>query len=186
VRKPDTRPTVRDGTSRSADEPVRCRIAPGRRTRYRRKGAEFYRDALGFQLLHFHDYVANHPVPRWDREEPAIYAEMAAGDQRFGLHLPQSDVDRRRVGGLRIYFRVRDLDGHRRRVMAHGIDASEVVETAWMKWFSVHDADSNEIVFGSTDRSIHTHRSVVTQNVRRAWREGGRRRELDRGGWLRS
>jgi len=121
-----------------------------------RKSAEFYRDALGFRLLYFYDYVANQPVPAWDREEPAIYAEMAAGDQKFGLHLPQSEEDRRRLGGLKVYFRIRDLDAHRRRVIARSVDASEIVETPWMRWFSVDDADGNEIVFGETDPAVHT------------------------------
>src|SRR5262249_16970803 len=60
--------------------------------------AAFFRDVLGFAFLNWAD-----------NEDAPYYAEMAAGTQKFGLHLPGDARERARVGQQRIYFRVRNV-----------------------------------------------------------------------------
>lgn len=107
--------------------------------------AEFFRDVLGFDLVSFAG-----------EEEAPYYAEMAAGEQRFGLHEPQNAADAARVGRQKLYFRVEDLAAHRKRVTAWGGEPGPVQETAWMDLFTVVDPDGHEIVFAVTDPEIHT------------------------------
>jgi predicted enzyme related to lactoylglutathione lyase len=109
------------------------------------KAAAFYRDTLGFTFEGFSDL---HGEP--------YYAEMVAGGRRFGLHEPTSEREKERVGKLKLYFRVRDLAAHRRRVAAWGGSPGPLRETPWMNMFSVHDADGNEIVFATTDPAVQT------------------------------
>src|SRR5262245_54637261 len=61
--------------------------------------AAFFRDVLGFAFLNWSD----------DEKAP-YYAEMAAGTQKFGLHVPGDAGERARVGKQRIYFRVRSVE----------------------------------------------------------------------------
>jgi len=109
------------------------------------KSAPFYRDALGFEFQGF----AN------AKGEP-YYAEMLAGEQKFGLHEAMSAGQESRVGQQRLYFRIQDLERHRARVLAWGAEAGEIIQTAWMDMFIVRDPDGNEIVFAVTDPSRHT------------------------------
>jgi predicted enzyme related to lactoylglutathione lyase len=107
--------------------------------------AVFFRDVLGFELL------------SWaDNEETPYYAEMAAADQKFGLHAARDEKERQRIGKQRIYFRVRSADDHRRRVSAHGARPGPIERTAWMTMFSVVDVDGHEIVFAETDPKVHS------------------------------
>lgn len=107
--------------------------------------APFFRDALGFELL---SYAG--------AEDDPYYADLAAGDQKLGLHEPTAPGQESRVGEQRIYFRVEDLARHRDRVAAWSAEPSEVVETAWMDYFIVRDPDGHEIVFAVTDPERHT------------------------------
>lgn len=120
-----------------------------------RKSVDFYRGALGFEFHSYHDYTNNKSVTEWNETEPPIYAEMSAGRQKFGLHLPQSAYDQRCVGRGRVYFRVKDVDAHYRRVKAWGIDADPLCDTDWMRMFSVTDPDGYKITFGATRAGVH-------------------------------
>ncbi|MGH7288162.1 MAG: VOC family protein [Myxococcota bacterium] len=107
--------------------------------------AGFFRDALGFAFL------------SWaDTEETPYYAEMAAGSQKFGLHTPRDTAERARVGQQRLYFRVRDVEAHRERVLACKGRPGPIERTAWMTMFAVTDPDGHEIVFAETDPAVHT------------------------------
>lgn len=121
-----------------------------------RGSADFYRDCLGFEFLFFYDFDHKRSVITWEQSYPPRYAEMAAASQKFGLHLPGCDASRARVGRQRLYFRVRNLLAHRERVCATAIEVGEIQHTAWMDMFEVRDADGHEIVFASTDPSLHT------------------------------
>lgn len=108
------------------------------------RSAPFYRDVLGFELDGF----------AGDEADP-YYAEMLAARLKFGLHEPTMSGDEERVGRQRLYFRVRDLEAHRRYVEARGADVGEIVRRSWMDFFSVRDFDDNEIVFAVTDAERH-------------------------------
>lgn len=108
------------------------------------ESAPFFRDVLGFELLSFAG-----------AEDDPYYADLAAGDQKLGLHEPMAPDQESRVGEQRLYFRVQDLGRHRARVAAWGAEPSEVVETAWMDYFIVRDPDGHEIVFAATDPERH-------------------------------
>ncbi len=75
--------------------------------------------------------------------------------RKFGLHEPINDEQQARVGKQRIYFRVRDLDAHRTRLQAWGVESGETHKTNWMDFFIVSDADGHEIVFAITDAERH-------------------------------
>ena len=111
----------------------------------------FYTDALGFKFHHYFDHVENDSVVEWQRAKPPIYAEMSFAGRRFGLHSPVSDADERSVGAAKVYFRVTDLERHRRRVAAGGADPGELKERPWMDMFQVTDQDGNRLFFASSD-----------------------------------
>lgn len=121
-----------------------------------RRSVDFYRDCLGFEFLFFYDFDQKRSVLVWEESSPPRYAEMAASSQKFGLHLPGCGASRARVGRQRIYFRVHNLLAHHERVSAAAGKASAIQHTAWMDMFDVKDADGHEIVFASTDLSLHT------------------------------
>jgi catechol 2,3-dioxygenase-like lactoylglutathione lyase family enzyme len=110
-----------------------------------KRSALFYRDTLGFDLL-----------SETLEEKALYYAEMAAGETKFGLHTPGTDRERERVGKQRLYFRVADINTHRNYVDSCGGNPGEIVETAWMTMFSVTDPDGHEITFAETDLTKHT------------------------------
>jgi len=107
--------------------------------------ASFFRDVLGFEFL---GYANLEGVP--------YYAEMAAGSMKFGLHLPMNAEQEEWIGHQRIYFRVRDVAGHRVRVLSRGGSPGEITETDWMDMFIVRDQDGHEIVFAATDSTKHS------------------------------
>lgn len=108
------------------------------------RSAAFYRDVLGFE----HDGYAGEPGDPY-------YAEMLAGPLKFGLHEPTMEGDEERIGRARPYFRVRSLDSHRRRIVARGGEAGEILERSWMDYFVVRDPDGNAVVFAFTDPARH-------------------------------
>ena len=121
-----------------------------------RKTVELFRGALGFKFHSYHDYDTGKSVIEWTEPKPPIYAEMSAGGQRFGIHLPQNPKDEASVGRGKIYFRVQDVDAHHRRVKAWGVAATPIRDTAWMRMFAVTDPDGHRIYFAATDPAVHT------------------------------
>ena len=109
------------------------------------RSAVFFRDTLGFAFL---DYAGEEGNP--------YYAEMAAGPTKFGLHEPGGERERERVGRQRLYFRVKDVEVHRKYVSACGGNPGEILRTAWMTMFSVTDLDGHEITFAETDPAVHS------------------------------
>ena len=109
------------------------------------KSAPFYRDVLGFELDGF----------AGDQADP-YYAEMLAGPTKFGLHEPTMLGDELRIGQQRLYFRVQDLNAHRRYVETHGIEVKEIFQRSWMDYFLIKDLDGNIVVFAVTDSERHT------------------------------
>ena len=109
------------------------------------KSASFYRDVLGFELDGF----------AGDQADP-YYAEMLAGPTKFGLHEPTMFGDELRIGQQRLYFRVQDLNAHRRYVETHGIEVKEIFQRSWMDYFLIKDLYGNIVVFAVTDSERHT------------------------------
>jgi len=109
------------------------------------KSAPFYRDVLGFAFEGFAN-LGGQPY----------YAEMAAAGIKFGLHEPTSPGQESRIGQERLYFRVKDVQAHRTRVLARGGAPGEIKKTEWMDMFTVRDPDGNEIVFACTDSARHS------------------------------
>ncbi len=109
------------------------------------ESAPFYGDVLGFELDGF----------AGDKSDP-YYAEMLAGPTKFGLHEPTMSGDELRIGQQRLYFRVHDLNSHRRYVESHGVEVKEIFQRSWMDYFVVKDLDGNTVVFAVTDAERHT------------------------------
>lgn len=107
--------------------------------------ATFFEQVLGFELQ---DLTAR-------RDGTPYYAEMVAGDRKFGLHEPVQEGQEARVGRARLYFRVLDLQAHHRRLEARGARITEIIETDWMDMCIARDPDGNEIVFAVTDPDRH-------------------------------
>ena len=107
--------------------------------------AQFFDEVLGFEFLGLTNLAGGQPY----------YAELAANGRKFGLHEPVNAEQEGRIGRQRIYFRVRDLDAHRARLQARDVAVGETVETDWMDFFIVRDADGHEIVIAVTDPERH-------------------------------
>lgn len=120
-----------------------------------RKSVEFFTGALGLQFHHYYDHIGGDSVKQWPHDEPPIYAEMSAGGRRFGLHLPQSDWDRRAVGTMKVYFRVQDLQAHHNRAVAWGADPGKIKRKPWMDMFLISDPDGHRIYFAYTNKEVH-------------------------------
>ena len=120
-----------------------------------REAVSFYREALGFTFHHFYDHVSGGSVEEWTRDGAPFYAEMSYAGRRFGIHTPTSEADERSVGAAKVYFRVKDLDAHRRRAEAAGARPSKVKKRSWMDMFHVVDEDGNRIYFAFTDEKTH-------------------------------
>jgi catechol 2,3-dioxygenase-like lactoylglutathione lyase family enzyme len=127
-------------SARQAHGELTGEIKPVLYVRDVQSSTEFFRDRLGFSFLGYTDLKSGEPY----------YAEMSAGDQKFGLHEPTREIDHERIGRQRLYFRVRDLAAHRTRVEAWGLEAKSSQQTAWMDFFVVLDPDGHEIVFAET------------------------------------
>lgn len=115
------------------------------------RSVKFYRDILGFEFHHFWDYGQSKEVRQWAAAGSPVYAEMAAGDLKFALHLAQQPYELQ-VGGVVHYFHVRDVDAHHRRVAQQGGEPSGLVERPWMRMFSVTDPDGHRFFFYSPPR----------------------------------
>lgn|GEM_PF-2452808 len=120
-----------------------------------RKSVEYYTNVLGFTFHHYYDHVSGGSVKTWSHDVAPIYAEMSYAGRRFGLHLPQNDHDRASVGQMKVYFRVKDLQAHHRRVVAWGAKAGDIQDRPWMRMFLVTDPDGHRIYFAFTDNAIH-------------------------------
>ncbi len=120
-----------------------------------RQAVKFYTEALGFRFHHFYDAVSGGSVLTWTRDTPPIYAEMSYAGRRFGIHSPTGNADKRSVGAAKVYFRVKDLDAHRRRAAAWGAKPSDLKRRSWMDMFHVVDPDGNRIYFAFTDDDVH-------------------------------
>jgi len=104
----------------------------------------FYVDTLGFVCHHFFDHINGGSVYKWTYDEPPVYAEMRAGNQKFALHRapnPDSLV----VSGTRVYFSVTDVRKHHDRVRAMGLEVGDMIEQPWMNMYRVVDPDGHEI-----------------------------------------
>ena len=75
--------------------------------------------------------------------------------RRFGIHLPQSADDKRAIGAAKVYFRVKDLDAHHRRVDARGGKPGKLIKRSWMDMFKVIDPDGHRIYFAYSDDAVH-------------------------------
>jgi lactoylglutathione lyase len=104
----------------------------------------FYVDSLGFVCHHFFDHINGGSVYEWAYDEPPIYAEMRAGDQKFAIHLA-ADPDSLTVGGTRHYFSVADVELHHKIVKERGVIVSDLIERPWMHMYRVEDPDGHEL-----------------------------------------
>lgn len=105
---------------------------------------DFYVNKLGFRFDHYFDHINGGSVKEWTADEPPLYAEMWAGDQRFALHRA-SQPDSLSVGGTRIYFGVRDVRAHREAAIKAGVEAGDIIERSWMHMYRVVDPDGHEL-----------------------------------------
>ena len=104
----------------------------------------FYVDTLGFVCHHYFDHINGGSVFEWTYDEPPIYAEMRAGNQKFALH-QASNPDSLVVGGTRHYFGVTDVREHHRKVAAMGVKVGDLIERPWMHMYRVVDPDGHEL-----------------------------------------
>jgi predicted enzyme related to lactoylglutathione lyase len=111
-----------------------------------RRSVRFYRDVLGFVFRHFWDYDKNEGVTEWKAAQAPIYAEMAAGKQKFGLHLTR-ELSNPQVCGVIHYFRVGDVDACHAAILERGGDPGELLERPWMRMFSIEDPDGHRLFF---------------------------------------
>jgi catechol 2,3-dioxygenase-like lactoylglutathione lyase family enzyme len=112
------------------------------------RSVKFYREVLGFTFHHFFDYGAGAQVKEWVKDEPPTWALMSAGGFEFGLHRAPKPEEFR-VGGIRHYFLVEDVDVHHRWVRDRGGNPGPLVDRSWMRMFRVVDPDGHDIWFGS-------------------------------------
>ena len=108
------------------------------------KSVSFYVDTLGFTCHHFFDHISGGSTFQWTYDEPPLYAEMRAGDQKFALHRT-SQPDSLVVSGARIYFSVLDVHKHHDIVNQKGIKVGEMTERPWMHYYRVEDPDGHDI-----------------------------------------
>ena len=114
------------------------------------RSASFYRDVLGFRFLGYYDHDRRRYVETWTDSIPPIYAGFEAGGLTFGLHKPMNEEQERFIGAGRYYFRVKDLEQHRRRIRAWGGRPSEISSSTLLTRFFVADPDGLRIYFAVT------------------------------------
>ncbi len=107
------------------------------------KSVEFYRDVLGFEFHHFWDYDKGEEVREWEAAAPPTYAEMAADDQKFALHLAREPYERQ-IGGVIHYFRVQNVDEYYQMVIERGGKPGTLLDRPWMRMFSITDPDGHK------------------------------------------
>lgn len=108
------------------------------------KSVTFYVDSLGFVCHHFFDHITGGSTLHWTYDEPPLYAEMRAGNQKFALHRA-SKPDSLQVSGCRHYFSVANVQEHYRILKEKGVKVGELIERPWMHMFRVEDPDGHEI-----------------------------------------
>jgi catechol 2,3-dioxygenase-like lactoylglutathione lyase family enzyme len=108
------------------------------------KSVDFYVDRLGFVCHHFFDHISGGSTFEWTYDEPPIYAEMRAGDQKFAIHRA-SNPDSLVVSGTRHYFSVANVEEHYRIVKENGVKVGDLIERPWMHMFRVEDPDGHEL-----------------------------------------
>lgn len=141
---PWTRGEAEDVPNEPTEAPFTGAVKPVVYVEDAETSARFYEEVLGFEHLGFSEL-----------DGAVYYAEMAAGGTKFGLHEPTAAGDSERIGRLKLYFRVRDLDAHRKRIAARDGEPGPVRETPYMDPFAVDDPDGNRIVFGATEPERH-------------------------------
>jgi hypothetical protein len=116
----------------------------------------FYRDVLGFDFLRFAEHDGR-----------AYYAEMLAAQTKFGLHEPLSPSQEDKVGKVRLYFRVRDLDAHHARVAARGGEPGELRRTGRMDMFLVTKDERRPSIADYLEAAdFETYRDLIDPIVR--------------------
>ena len=80
---------------------------------------------------------------------------MSFAGRRFGFHLPRSSAGEAAVGGMKVYFRMKNLDAHHQRVSAWGGKPSPIQDKPWMRMFRVTDLDGHRIYFAFTEDAVH-------------------------------
>lgn len=108
------------------------------------RSVTYYVDTLGFVCHHFFDHISGGSTYEWTYDEPPIYAEMRAGDQKFALHRA-SQPESLSVSGTRHYFSVADVREHYRLIKGLGLEVGELIERPWMHMFHIEDPDGHEV-----------------------------------------
>lgn len=117
-----------------------------------RKSLTFYKN-LGFRLADSYEYFESGEDTIWTTEPAPYYLEMEAKGQKFALHHIGKN-DTLKVGGMRHYFGVRDVDAHYKLVVDNGVAASEIYDRPWMRMFSVKDPDNHVLLFFTRPDSL--------------------------------
>lgn len=120
------------------------------------KSQKFYTNVLGFGFESFHDYKTGESLVEWTADYPPIYAEIFVDEQKMGLHLPQNEKDEARIGGVKLYVRVGDVNLAFEKISAQYDDIGAIRETDWMDFFVIADPDGNEIILAETDPERHS------------------------------
>ena len=98
---------------------------------------------------------ASHAICHIEAARASGNRQSEYAGRRFGIHSPTGKADQRSVGAAKVYFRVKDLDAHRRRAAAWGAKPSYIKRRSWMDMFHVVDPDGNRIYFAFTDDDVH-------------------------------
>lgn len=142
--EPDTVPDTARVPAGFEEAPFDGEILPVFYVRDVLRSVAFYVDSLGFVCDHYFDHINGGSVTKWTYDEPPLYAEMRAGQQKFALHRT-SNPDSLIVGGTRTYFGVTDVREHRRVVTSKGLRVGDLIERPWMNMYRVVDPDGHEL-----------------------------------------
>jgi predicted enzyme related to lactoylglutathione lyase len=113
--------------------------------------AEFYRDILGFEFIGYLHPVSLIYQQEWtDQERSPVYAAFKAGEQKFGLAVPQRALQEAWVATGRYFFQVNDLEAHRKRIADTGTSLSPIMNSPLLQRFYVPDPDGLQIYFAVT------------------------------------
>jgi uncharacterized glyoxalase superfamily protein PhnB len=110
------------------------------------KSVKFYSDKLGFKFNHYWDYENNKPSKEWKSNQKPVSAQVAAGSQKFLLHLFRTPEELNNAGTIH-YFEVKDVDAHYNWILARGAKPEPLYERPWMRMFLVNDPDGHKIFF---------------------------------------
>ncbi len=104
------------------------------------RALRFYRDVLGFFLLR------DGTFPAGDREMRWFEMGLPAGQTKIALTTWFPEMPK--VTGLVLF--ASDLERERQEIRSRGVDATEIVESPWGRWFSFADPDGNGWVIQET------------------------------------